>query len=312
MSRAHGRMAGMALASWALLAAPVQATEFSRGGAFLPLGHGARSHALGNAAVCFMRDDGAVYWNPANLAWLQQTTGITFMHADLLEGVGDGYDTLSFGRVAGARLGLTQQSLRPSRWGYGFFLARMGVEFPSGKRWSENTITFAAALALNNFTSLGIGLKGLVASNDFDAANGRGAGFDLALTILVLEPLTLAVVGRDVWTRVRWDTSTWETLEPSLTFGVELRPAKAWTSEVDFIFRQRTLQAMGVGVEWQVFRDLFWLRGGAYVLRPGDSRVAPSAGAGVHYSRLGVDYGVRVDEEDAQGIGHRVAVRLLF
>ena len=305
-------MAAMAVTTWALVASPLQATEFSQGGAFLPLGHGARTHALGNAAVGLMRDDGAIYWNPANLAWLQQTTGFTFMHADLLEGMGDGYNTLSFGRATGARLGLSQQQLRPARWGYGVFLGRLGVEFPSGKTWAENTITFGVALALNNFTSIGVGLKALVANNDFESADGSGAGFDLALTVLVLERLTLAMVGRDVWTRVRWDTSTWETLKPSVTLGLELRPAPAWTSEVDFIFRQGTLQATAIGLEWETFRDLLWLRGGLYVLRPGDSRLAPSTGAGVRFSRMVLDYGVRFDEEDAQGIGHRVSLRVIF
>jgi len=312
MKRASRSRIGLVLAGWALVATPLQATEFSEGGSFLPLGHGARAHALGNAAVGLMRDDGAIYWNPANLAWQQQATSLTLMHADLLEGVGDGYNTLSFGRVAGSRLGLTQQAMRPSRWGYGLFLSRMGVEFPSGKNWVENTFTFGAAVALNNFTSVGIGLKGLVASNDFESANGRGAGFDLALTVLVLEKLTVAAVGRDVWTRVSWDTSTWETLKPTVTFGLELRPARAWTSEVDFLLRQGTLQAIAFGVEWQAYRELLWLRGGAYALRPGDSRVAPSAGVGVHYSRLVLDYGFRVDDEDAQGIGHRVALRIVF
>ena len=66
------------------LAATVRGADYSNGGTFLQLGHGARAHALGGGGVAAIRTDAAAYWNPANLAWLQKRNGVTLMHADIL------------------------------------------------------------------------------------------------------------------------------------------------------------------------------------------------------------------------------------
>lgn len=301
-----------ALGLWMLGACPAAAVGYSRGGTFLPLGHGARLHGLGTAGVALLRDDAAVYWNPANLAWLQQQNGITLMHADLLDAIDDGYESVSFGRAAGMRLGAPEQLLRPTRWGYGLFISHLGFTFASGSGWAENVFQFSAAVALSNYASVGASVKGLQAHNDFDAGDGQGAGVDLAFTVLVFERLTLAVVGRDVFTRVQWDTGTWETLQPQVTTGLELRPRNRWIVEADVAARQGSLHMAAGGVEWQVYRDLFWLRGGVTYVAPGESRVYTSAGAGLRLSRLVLDYGAAFDEADAMGIGQRVSLRAVF
>ena len=290
----------------------VAAAGYSTGGTFLPLGHGARLHGLGTAGVALLRDDAAAYWNPANLAWLQQQNGITLMHADILDEIDDGYESVSFGRAAGMRLGAPEQLLRPTRWGYGMFLSHLGFTFASGNGWSENVFQFSAAVAFSNYASVGASVKGLQAHNDFDAGDGQGAGFDLAVTVLVFERLTLAIVGRDVFTRVQWDTGTWETLQPEVTTGLELRPGNRWIVEADVAARQSSLHMAAGGVEWQAYRDVFWLRGGVTYVVPGESRVYASAGAGLRWSRLVLDYGAAFDEADAMGIGQRVSLHVAF
>ncbi|MFQ5600435.1 MAG: hypothetical protein ACE5G2_07770 [Candidatus Krumholzibacteriia bacterium] len=286
--------------------------DTSRGGSFLALGHGARAHAMGGSGVALLRDDSAVYWNPANLAWLEHGTGFTLMHADILPGIDDGYETLSFARAMGERLGEMEQVVRPTRWGYGLFISHMGFDFDSGRSWTENTFLIGAAYALNNFATLGVGFKVLRLDNDFESADAKGAGVDLGLSVLVLDRLTASVVGRDTWTRVRWDTSTWETLEPSITFGFEYRPLRGWTAEADFVLREDTLQRTVGGVEWQAYRDILWLRGGLTVLSTDEQRTFPSAGAGVRFSRFVLDYAASFDDEDALEVGQRVSLQIHF
>ncbi len=310
--RAQMRSVVVWVAMLAALTAPAPAAEFSTGGTFLNLGHGARLHGLGTAGVALLRDDGAAYWNPANLAWIPHQNGVTLMHADILDQIDDGYDSFSFGRTAGVRLGDASQPLRPTRWGYGAFVSHLGFTFGSGNGWSENTFLFAAAMALNNFTTVGAGFKGLQAQNDFEATDGQGAGLDLALTVLVFEKLTAAVVGRDVWTRVRWDTSTWETLHPALTLGFEYRPAARWNVMADLVLRQSAVDTAALGVECQPYRDAFWVRGGITSHTPGESRIYPSAGAGVRLSRLVFDYGAAFDDDESLGVGQRVSLRVIF
>jgi hypothetical protein len=306
------RCAGALLLLAALYAVPARGAEFSTGGSFLPLGHGARAYALGGVGVAVLRDDEAVYWNPANLAWLGSRNGVTLMHADILPGVEDGYDTVSFARTYGERLGESSQVIRPTRWGYGFFVSHLGFDFTSGAGWSESVVQGGVAIAINNFASAGLGVKGLFLSNDFDTAGATGAGFDLGVSVLLVDRITAAVVGRDVFTRVSWDTSKHETLAPSLTLGFEYRPHRRWTTEVDFMLREGAAQRAAAGLEWQVFRNLVWLRGGLTMVTPGERRTYASTGAGLAFSHFVLDYGVSFDAEDALEDGHRVSLRALF
>ncbi len=298
----------------ALLGAPAaaQAANFSTGGTFLPLGHGARAHGLGGAGSALFRDDAAVYWNAANLAWIASRAGATFMHANMLPGVSDGYQSGSIAHAPGPVIGEPEQVLRPHRFGYGLFVSHMGFDFDSGATWGETTFLVGFGYAFTNFASLGVGVKALRVANDFVEADASGSGLDVSLSVLVTNWLSAAIVGRDVWTRVRWDTSNWETLEPAMTVGLEVRPTPRWTVVGDFMLRESTTQRLGFGVEWQAYRDLLWLRGGLTGVTPGETRVYPSFGVGVLYGHVRVDYAASFDHEDALETGHRVSVGLLF
>ena len=305
------RRAALALACLGV-ASVCGASDFSTGGTFLALGHGARAHALGGAGAALLRDDSAAYWNAANLAWLTPRAGATFMHANILPGITDGYQTGSVAHAPGVLLGETQQSVRPHRYGYGIFVSHMGFDFDSGSTWGETTFLVGFGYAFSNFASVGLGLKALRVANDFVSADASGSGLDLSLSVLVTDRLSAAIVGRDVWTRVRWDTSNWETLDPAVTLGLELRPRARWVGVADVTLRESTLRRLALGVEWQAYRDLLWLRGGLTSVTPGESRTFPSFGTGVAYTRVRFDYGVSFDHEDALETGHRFSLGILF
>jgi hypothetical protein len=293
----------------AMAAGTARAAEFSSGGTFLAVGHGARAHGLGGAAVSLTRDDAAAYWNPANLAWIGARPGVTVMHAELLPEIHHGYDTFTFGRTAGRRLGDPEQLMRPARWGYGVYLSHLRITFESGD-WTETAAQLAGAFALNNFASVGAALKGLQLRNDFEAGDANGAGLDVALSLLVTERLSAAVVGRDLWTRIGYDTHRWETLASSIQMGAEYRLRRAWSAEADFVLREGNLQRAMLGVEWLAVRDVLALRGGWTALRAGRARNFPSAGAGVRFGRFELDYGASFDNDDSFGIGQRVSLHI--
>ncbi len=288
----------------------VHAETYARGGVFLPLGHGARAHGLGGAAVVSTLDDAAVAWNPANLTWLPPGAGLTLMHAELLPGIDDGYETASYGRAAGPRLGSGDEVRRPARYGYGLLFTHLGLDFATSS-WSENALTLAGAIALENFISVGAGVKLLGVANDFADGDGRGVGLDLAFSALVTDRLTAALVVHDAWTRVRFDTRTWQTQSRTFDAGIALRVRTAWLAEVDV--RMGThLQSTAVGLEWNARRDLLWLRGGWTSLETGSGRGYPSAGAGLRFDRFGLDYGVSFDDAGGLDLGHRVSLHIAF
>lgn len=288
----------------------VHAGTFARGGVFMPLGHGARAHGMGGAAVVSTLDDAAVAWNPASLSWIPRSAGLTFMHAELMPGVDHGYDTASFGRAAGAQLGSGDEVLRPSRYGYGLLLTHLGLELGTSS-WSENALMLAGAMALENFISVGASVKFIGVANDFTDGDGRGAGIDLAVTALVTDRITAALVIHDAWTRVHFDTGAWQTQPRNADVGIALRLRRAWLVEVDTRFGQH-LQSTAAGVEWKAVRDLLWLRGGWTSVVIGEARGYPSAGAGLRFDRFGIDYGISFDDADALDLGQRVSLHVAF
>jgi hypothetical protein len=289
---------------------PAHAETFARGGVFLPLGHGARAHGLGGAAAVATLDDAAVAWNPANLTWIPRRAGLTLMHAEFLPGVEHGYDTATFGRAFGAPLGSGDEVLRPARYGYGLMLTHFGLELGTGD-WSENGVVAAGAMALENFISIGAAAKFLNVANDFEDGGGCGAGLDLAATALVTDRVMAALVVRDAWTRVRWDTRTWQTQPRSFDAGLAVRVHPRWLVEVN-ARAGRHVQSTAAGIEWNVVRDVAWLRGGWTTVVLGEARAYPSAGAGVRHDRFGIDYAASFDVADALDFGQRVSLQVRF
>jgi hypothetical protein len=305
------RIALGAVCTLLLLLDTAAAADYSNGGTFLQLGHGARAHALGGGGVAAIRTDAAAYWNPANLAWLKKQNGVTLMHADILPVIDDGYNSISAARGFGPRLGPQSQERRPTRGAYGLFFSHMGFQFDSGKSWSENVLKLAMAFAPNNYTGVGIGVRFLQANNDFDFGNGRGMGLDLALSVQLTERLRGAIVARDLWTRIEWDTDSHEIVRRSFDLGVQY---ERWDASLilDWVVRQAGTERFIAGLEWNLFDEVLAVRGAMTTLLPGEARTWPSGGVGIHLYGLTVDYAASFDEVDSFDIGQRVSLHLEY
>jgi hypothetical protein len=232
------------------------------------------------------------------------------MHAEVMPEVGNGYDTVSYGRPAGHRVGETTQPMRPAQWGFGIFYSHFGLDFDAGD-WSENRLQLGGSYAFSNYASVGVGMKALWLGtpDEFDVGGASGLGFDVGLSVLVTEHWFFAAVWRDLWTQVTYDTETDETLSPSLDLGLERELRDRWSLEGDIQLREGGAQRMMLGVEWRP-RAFAAIRGGWTSIRAGESRGYPSAGAGLRWSRLALDYGASFDSEEAFGLGHRFALRV--
>jgi hypothetical protein len=300
--------AGLALAG-TICASRADAATWSSGGIFLPLGHGARSHGMGGAGVTLLRDDTAVYWNPANLSWNERRSGLTVMVAEIFPGVGDGYQTLGYGRRAGAVLGDSLQSVRTGKWGYGLFYSHLGLDFDSGL-WSENTIRLAGAWGFCNYASLGIATKIDWLQNDFTKGGASGFGIDLGLSALFTDHVFVALVARDVFSRVRFDNETTQDQEAQLDLGLEYLASRSWSVLGEVTSRDDLLSRTRVAVEWRERREILALRAAYTLLAGGDSRAYPSAGFGVRWERFQLDYGVSFEGDDAMGTKQRLSLQV--
>jgi hypothetical protein len=285
------------------------ASGFSTGGIFLPLGHGGRAHALGGAGVPAERSDAAAYWCPSNLAWSEQASGLTLMHAQVFPDVGSGYETVTAARRSRQPLGVGGQLLQPSRWAVGIFVAHLGLDFDTSG-WSENRVQASCAVAFNNFTTLGVAARYLGLTTDFDAGDAHGGGFDLSASILLTHRVFLALVARDVFTRIRFDTGTWQTENRSYDLGVAYLAGRRIAPVGQATFGEGSLRRAGLGLEWRAWPEVLALRGGWGLVASGDTRSIPTAGAGFRFARFQLDYGASFDDEDALGVKQRVSLHV--
>ncbi len=303
-------------------------------GDFLALGAGGRSLGMGGAFVAVSRDVTSGYWNPAGLAFIDYPE-LMLMHSRQFSGVVN-YDYGSFGLPVGKKNSL------------GFSLIRVGIDnikrtaLPNpdigiGETYVDengqlvrNTpfvkdtfsssdyamfLTYSKRMAAN--FSFGGNVKLIYRSIGDNSA--WGVGFDVGV---LFNPVSKLIVGANLQdvtsTLVAWDTGRKELITPSLHTGVTYPIAASFLGgkvqpAVDFIFRfenrrqsaagniGRTSVDANFGLEYQ-YRD-------AFAIRVGSNEVGDfTAGAGIHFPKLYIDYAFLSHEE--LGSTHRISAKL--
>ncbi len=254
--------------------------------AFLEIGVGARSQALGGAFTALANDASALYWNPAGIVQLNGI-GITVNHADWLAGTNFEY----FGLVlpAGNRLtfGLTLSVLdyvdkQPVRT---IFQPEGTGEFYDA---SDMAIGATVAMALTDRFSFGMSVKYIQQKVWHESAYGFATDFGVLYktgfkglslgTCISNFGTDLKLNGRDLLRPYDDDAQHYSndklnsrlvtdsfSLPLTFSFGVAYslsfsRNHKVTTC-VDVIHPSNNVERMNVGVEY-FFMNLFALRGG--------------------------------------------------
>ncbi len=194
------------------------AGESSRGGTFLPLGWDARGEGLAGAASLLARDDGAAYWNPANLVFLgsaQMTLGTTRP----VSGMDNLYSIFSIGT------GLLDSRVSPDslvsmrRFGAAITITHLGLRLASGSEWNEGTIGFSGAFSPNHFNSIGMSWKMLKSWTQIDNADSWGMAFDIGWTARLHKNVWFALVGKNLNGTVHYPESD-DNLDSSFNFAI--------------------------------------------------------------------------------------------
>lgn len=194
------------------------AGESSRGGTFLPLGWDARGEGLAGAASLLARDDGAAYWNPANLVFLgsaQMTLGTTRP----VSGMDNLYSIFSIGT------GLLDSRVSPDslvsmrRFGAAITITHLGLRLAGGSEWNEGTIGFSGAFSPNHFNSIGMSWKMLKSWTQIDNADSWGMAFDIGWTARLHKNVWFALVGKNLNGTVHYPESD-DNLDSSFNFAI--------------------------------------------------------------------------------------------
>ncbi len=316
------------------LLAPGTARATGYAGEFLRIGVGARALGMGSAFVGLADDGTASYWNPAGLATLTERQ-VTAMHAEQFGSIVQ-YDFLSYVMPVGAA-GKPRQAISVS-------LVRLGVDNIPDTRGlqiidqngngkfdypedllvvdesrfvfdSDNdaAVLFSYARDIRPGLSLGGNFKYLRQWLG-DSLRSNGFGLDLGL-LYVGRSVSMGAMLRDATTtRILWNTGTGEFIAPSLRLGAAktrgFRDRRhvltgALDVQVGFSDERLSSQAHLGAVTFEFHPGLEYWYDRRLALRVGFEAQNFTAGAGLRYHKLGLDYAF-LDHRDLDA-SHRVS-----
>jgi TolB-like protein len=183
-------------------------------GSFSETPIGARALGMGGAFTPIADDVYAMVYNPAGLGHLKKI-GFTFDYANL------------YG------LGLLKQSYLamafPTRWGvHGISYQGLNVEFtPFPQKLTESTLAYTYAREMGPW-ALGVSVKYLDLTSDFNEGTGSGMGLDVGARLQVTERWSAGASIRNLYARVRYGTGTSEVIPASWRLGAAYRVSERW------------------------------------------------------------------------------------
>lgn len=258
----------------------------TRPAAILRLGVGARAAALGQASVALVDDAGAAYWNPGALSRLNGGNALlshgSFLNNEL------SYDAAAVGRrLSGAwALGVLLQHASVGS------LSRLDAAAQETGSFSPADTAGTVALARTvQGHGIGVSLKYIRSKIQHTASTlSGGVGY---LSPALWEGTLRVGVAADNWGGKLKYAARGESLPALLRAGVAYVPRPGWEAVFDTERVQKADPTYGGGLEYH--RDFrggrAFLRGG-YTTRTKDQGTAAgfSAGAGVHFRKIGLDY----------------------
>jgi hypothetical protein len=304
-------------------------------GEFLQLGTGARSLAMGGAAIAITNDPTSGYWNPAGLSELQYP-GIAGMHEARFDNtVQHDFAAIAFplGKDGGASISVLHIGISDIKDTRSAFVDRNGDGILNGDDYLDYSkvtsfgnydwgVFFSYGQKKDSLFSYGATVKVIFRKLDADN-NATGFGIDVGAKYHLTPSLTLAAVGEDITTTLlSYSSGTKELVSPTLKLGAGylwdifsdsthlLLPA------VDADIRFENLGSLSevhlgpissdfhFGLEYQ-FKRIIAIRAGYSDLK------MFTIGAGVKLPRLSIDYAFQsFNGQDQLGNTHRISFTL--
>lgn len=260
-------------------------------GAFLRMGLGARSTAMGNAGVASASDGFGVYYNPAGLAFMKE------------KHVAFTYSFLSFDRqfhFAGFSVPLEPHA------GVGVSWLHAGVKNIEGRtntgqideiyKTGEDVFLLSFANAFHPKIAIGLNFK--ILRNQMLDISATGLGFDIGVLYRPFEWFATGLQLKDIGAGYTWNTqklfgeegSNYTEKFPQIVkLGLAIKPNQQLVFTGDVEVSDQKVWQTHCGVEY-IYRNLAYLRIGM-------NNQAPTFGAGLAYGFLAntdtqLDYGL--------------------
>jgi len=303
IAQTAGRLTALALSLGLLAAAGARAASSPvTSGAFSSFPVSVRGVGMGGAYSALASGVGASYHNPAWLAFAE-TRSVGFSFAD----VG------SMGLVRNVYLDYHQPDGGYGASGLYWNWRGTSVEGPFGQdemSYAENSLAYAWGKRVTDFLAVGAAVRGCFISTDIPDAGGKGAGLDLALYIVPDPFSSLALVVRNAFSRISWDTGLADDLPREIELGGSYLIIEGFVVAGELRFENARYTAFSMGGEYEIMPRIFMARAG---LTRRFDRTSPSFGLGFNHERLRVDYAAEIDSgRSGLGTTHRAGMSYTF
>ncbi|MCE5299809.1 MAG: hypothetical protein LLG37_02910 [Spirochaetia bacterium] len=234
----------------ALACVPVMAAQSGMlGGAYTDNGISTRALGMGSAFTAVSDDGNASWWNPSAMAFLGKTKSVSFTYVPEMitgfTGISDIFisyaqgDTMGFGALGG--------SVR-------YLSARFEADYTGDDeyKWAEYIAAISWAYRIDryiglskfNFPKLAIGLNAKYFGSSTDLMIGStevsasGFGVDASITLAMKDNFRIAVMAKNVFSQVKWQSGTQEAVPYDITAGLYY----GITNELGVAFDLKTTQ----------------------------------------------------------------------
>lgn len=284
--------------------APARAAS-SQGGAFRLPGYGARAWGMAGAVVVRVDDESAVDWNPAGMATCVRTLGVSYV--DLVPGASLAQSQLVYvmplGTARDAGTGVARHVV-------GAMYTNISADVGDDNTYSENHLRAAYAFTPEPLVTFGIAAQAFRSSSGVPGFEAWGTSMDLAARLSLTERWSVALVGRDAFSRYSYDDGRDFQKQRQYVLGLARKNLWSVAVEGDMVYAYGGWSRALVGAESGYLFGHVSLRAGMAFYNTGESRVAYTFGASASAAgaRLFVHYAASIDDQDAFGTTQRVSL----
>ncbi len=267
-------------------------------------GYGARAWGMSGAVIARIDDESAVEWNPAGLTRAHRTAGLSYV-----ELVPESFVNQAQATFVTPFRGVRDPETGVVRHAAGAMFTNLSADLGNGETYQENHLRLAYAWSPQPLLSFAVGGQAFMSRSGVANFDAWGTAVDFAGRVAITPAWSLALVGRDVFSRYSYNDNQNYHKDSRYVVGLARQNFLGVDLEADVEYVHEGWDRARFGAETKYLFGYVALRGGMAVLSAGDRRNTYSFGASAQAARrFFVHYAANLDEEDAFGTMHRFSL----
>jgi hypothetical protein len=270
--------------------------------------YGARAWGMAGAAIARIDDESAIDWNPAGIAESVRGAG-----ASAVELVPDAFLTqaqaafvMPIGHSRNLETGVARHAA-------GAMYSNLSADVGAGETYSENHLRIAYAYSPQPVITFGLSGRFAFARTGVEDFDAWGTSVDMAMKLRLTPAWSIAVVGRDLFSRYTFKDGHDDHIDSEYVAGIGHRLPGAVDLEANVAYLHDGWLHTMVGAETPYYFGRVALRSGIAILSAGEGRERYGFGVSVRaLNQVNLHYAACVDDEDAFGTTHRFSLGVIW